>query len=416
LDQIADATASLIGTTGRVADLFTGSTVVAQAFARRGYEVAAVDTQRYAVVFADALLGIARRPGEKCDAEFVTNAVLGRATERNFKVWLPFVDREDRALRLRDHQALQALYAELPLIWRDPRNKYFNTTQGDVESSAIGCLPLLTSIYAGQYFGVRQALAIDRLRHTVEALRSTGVLSQWQFNVALTAIMNAASSAVHSAGKHFAQPLNAGSSTNYSFLDKRLASDRQICIKSQFKAACTAIQSCAPFSNAGHYSNHMAAEDFVKTSPAPFDMYYVDPPYTAQQYSRFYHILETIVTYQLPQLLHNGRLTTGLYPLNRYKSAFSSRKNAVLAFRAIIRQAKAQKTALLISYSVSARDSRGNARMISLEDLIRECKDGFGDASVDWGRMSHRYRQFNNAASSNDRRDDTEILIKCKTR
>jgi hypothetical protein len=415
LEPITEAASSVVGSKARVADLFTGTTVVAQALAAAGHRLTAIDTQRYAIVFADALLGVKRKLGEPCLADRIEFARFDSSNERLFEIWQPFVEREDRALELGDILALRKLYDELPLVWRDG-NSHHVSFSSHSERSAIGKMALLTSIYAGTYFGVRQALLLDRLRHAAEARRAAGALSGWQFNAVLTAVMSAASAAVHSAGKHFAQPLGAGSSQNHSFLNKRLLEDRAVSIFAEFDASCSRIELDAAPSDSGHVSERVPAEVFVESSTEPFDLFYLDPPYTAQQYTRFYHLLETLVTYEYPDLLHGRKITSGLYPRDRYKSAFSSRAKAAGALHRIVRSARQQGTSLLISYSGSARDSQGNARMITLEELLQLCRDEFGSASVDWSRMNHRYRQFNSAANSNTRRDDSEILITCKRR
>jgi adenine-specific DNA methylase len=244
-------------------------------------------------------------------------------------------------------------------------------------------------------------------------LHHSGAISPWQFNAYLTAILNAASATAHSAGKRFAQPLNAGTSKNIIFLKQRLLDDRKVDVGRAFKVACEAINRNAA-NQCGHRSITASAEAFAQSSKEKCDLYYLDPPYTAQQYSRFYHVLETIVTYKYPQLLHNGRVTAGLYPTDRYKSAFSSKTNARLAIRKIIQSAKRQDAAMLISYSDSSKQSDGNSRMISLHSLLSECKDAYGKG-VEWGQLSHRYRQFNSSLSSNEYRNDREILIKCRT-
>lgn len=415
LPEILDAGAALIGREGRVADLFTGTTVVAQGFAGRGYKVSAADTQRYAVIFARAMLGIGRRSGESCSFATLMTAGVTTPSADLRDAWTPFVEREAQALVRADAAALAALASDLPLIWRAPKHPLRRYVEAARRRSAMGELPLLTAIYAGSYFGVRQALALDALRQNAELARAGGRLTDWQYCAALTAVMSAASAAAHSAGKHFAQPLNAGSLRNAGFLRTRLLQDRRVDIEREFEAACEAINAEAVPVDHGHRAWHGPAESFVAADGA-IDLYYLDPPYTAQQYSRFYHVLETICTYDYPQLFDHGALTTGLYPANRYKSAFSSKRKAPSAFQAIINAARAGGAAMAISYSQSAAASRGNARMITLEQLIDLCAAEFGRANVDWFQLSHRYRQFNSSSASNARRDDPEILITCKPR
>src|SRR5262249_26383907 len=146
LDGIIDATQALIGSDGVIADLFTGTTVVAQAFAQRGYRVSATDTQQYAIVFAQALLGIGRNSGERISLEALT-VNLADALKREFDRWSPFLERERRALQSQNVGALRVLYDELPLIWRDSGNpRYGLVAKSGGQSMAD--FPLITSIYA----------------------------------------------------------------------------------------------------------------------------------------------------------------------------------------------------------------------------------------------------------------------------
>lgn len=415
LPQILVATESLIGSQGRVADLFTGTTVVAQGFAGRGYTVSAADTQRYAAIFARAMLGVGRQPGESCSFATLSRIGLTAPNEVLRHPWKPFLAHEAENLSHGHAAGLAALTADLPLIWRVPNHPLRECVEAEQRRSALGELPLLTAIYAGSYFGVRQALTIDELRQNAEFALEAGRLTDWQYAAALTAIMSAASAAAHSAGKHFAQPLNAGRLRNQLFLSGRLLQDRRIDIKQAFATACDAINAQAVAADVGHRAWHGPAESVVAADEAA-DLYYLDPPYTAQQYSRFYHVLETICTYEYPQLFENGALTTGLYPSTRYKSAFSSKRKAPAAFQTIINAARASGAAVAISYSQSAAASGGNARMITLEQLLDLCSAEFGRANVEWFQLSHRYRQFNSSSASNAHRDDPEILITCKPR
>ena len=415
LPQIIDAGNALISKGGHVVDLFTGTSVVAQGFAAHGYRVTAADTQRYAVIFAQAMLGIGRGPMESCSAATLSRAGVTSPNAEFRDAWKPFLEREAQALVRADAASLAALASELPLIWRTPGHPLRQHVEADERRSALGELPLLTAIYAGSYFGIRQALALDELRQNADLARATGRLTDWQYYATLNAIMSAASAAAHSAGKHFAQPLNAGRSLNVSFLKNRLRQDRRVDIEREFAAACDAVNAQAISVDSGHQTWFGPTEGLVAQGKSA-DLYYLDPPYTAQQYSRFYHVLETICTYEYPKLVDKGSLTTGLYPASRYKSAFSSKRKAPTAFRTIINAARASGTALAISYSQSSAGSHGNARMITLEQLLDLCSADFGSKNVEWFQLSHRYRQFNSSSVSNAQRDDPEILITCKPR
>lgn len=412
LDHITQAAVELIGTEGSVVDLFTGTSVVAQAFAHRGYSVTALDTQNYARIFAIATLGIGRDEGVECPAELLLKKATMLFHESAFAKWADVSARERSAIKTGDLAALHLLYAHMPLAWRDSAHSHHHLVLNGDGVSAIDRLPLITSVHAGSYFGVDQALTIDALRHAIERERLNGTLSDWQACAALTALMSAASSAVHSAGKHFAQPLTAGSGANIQFRSKRILEDRRVCIGSAFIFACKSLNSRASQVGCAHRSIQTAAETFLAGSEKS-DLYYADPPYTAQQYSRFYHVLETIADYKILPLLHGGQTTSGLYTSERYKSAFSSKSKAGHAFKNMIESIFNKRGCLLISYSTSSAGSHGNSRMIDLSEIVRLAEYYYGKKNVSARKLGHTYRQFNSSDRSNSKRDDPELMISC---
>src|SRR5207253_2965645 len=57
---------------------------------------------------------------------------------------------------------------------------------------------------------------------------------------------------------------------------------------------------------------------------------YADPPYSKDHYSRYYHVLETLVRYDYPSAAGAGR-----YRPDRYSTPFSLRRQAPAAFNAL---------------------------------------------------------------------------------
>ncbi|CAN7310291.1 DNA adenine methylase [Bosea sp. LjRoot90] len=412
LNNIAEGAMNLIGSQGSVVDLFTGTSVVAQTFAHRGYSVIALDTQNYAKVFASATLGIGRVDGIECPAETLLAQANSLLDEPAFSAWASIAARERSAIEAGDLTILRSLYEELPLAWRDPSHPHHRLVLEGDGRPAFQRVPLIASVHAGSYFGINQALMIDALRHVIEHNRKNQILSDWQVSAALTGLMSAASAAVHSAGKHFAQPLTAGSGANMKFRSKRIIDDRRVCIGSVFTFACKSLNLRSVYNGQPHCALQTSAEEFL-SRPGASDLYYADPPYTAQQYSRFYHILETICHYNIESLLHGDETTTGLYTNDRYRSAFSSKAKAKIAFKDMIGSICNKGGCLIISYSVSSIGSNGNARMIGLDDIIDLARSYYGTKRVAIEKLDHSYRQFNSGDLANSKRDDPEIMIAC---
>ena len=160
--------------------------------------------------------------------------------------------------------------------------------------------------------------------------------------------------------------------------------------------------------------NQFLAERFDSAQLREFGIrsVYADPPYTAQQYSRFYHLLDVLVSGVPATLQRRGHgVTNGLYPVDRHRSRFCSRAQAPTAFAELARHVRDADARLVVSYSVSERASVGNARSIALDPLLGILRETFGSRSVDVRTLDVRYRQFNSGSRSSPTRDDSEVLI-----
>ena len=142
------------------------------------------------------------------------------------------------------------------------------------------------------------------------------------------------------------------------------------------------------------------------------DCIYADPPYTAQQYSRFYHILETLVLYDYPDLqLHpwnSSSFTQGLYRKDRHKSIFCSKAGAPVAFEALFSIASEVTDCLVLSYS-STTSGSGNPRMIETEFISKLAKKYFGHSLE--RTLEHRYRKLNRDDRNRKSGDPEKLYI-----
>lgn len=124
------------------------------------------------------------------------------------------------------------------------------------------------------------------------------------------------------------------------------------------------------------------------------DVVYLDPPYTKRQYASYYHILETIVIGDTPEV----QGVSGLRPWHNKASVFCYKNKALSALSRLVVSQHAKR--VLISYS--------NDGHIKLNDLIEDLKK-FGDCSlVDLGSIG-RYRP--NQTASSRQSNVNEFLI-----
>jgi adenine-specific DNA-methyltransferase len=76
-----------------------------------------------------------------------------------------------------------------------------------------------------------------------------------------------------------------------------------------------------------------------------FGLVYADPPYTKDQYSRYYHLYETLYRYDYPVSVGAGR-----YRDDRFVSDFSLRSKVVTAFVELAELVSSRDVPLILSY------------------------------------------------------------------
>lgn len=396
-----------------VADLFSGSSLVAQGLARHGYVVSAYDALEHCSHFSRALLGV------DCEEGAEMPRLELPSEERAEGPWEPWLELERKALQREDGQELVELSQSLPQIWRPEGassglvNLFSRLTPG-----VGGAGDLVAAHYAGTYFGLRQAREIDLIREAIAAAVEAGEVDSWQESLLITSLLSAASDCVFSAGKHYAQPHRIREGKDLAFIRGRILEDRRKDLRALFAARLKWLFEGA-LPAAGHSAERRALEDLV-AEPAKLngiEAIYADPPYTAQQYSRFYHVPEVISEYRVPTLQRiDGAVTRGLYPEpdERHHSRFCWRREAPAAFADLCELAAGRDALLCLSYSFTRSGETGNRRSIDLPQLRQILDGSFTD--VIEREIPLEYRQFNAGGSSVAGRSDGEILIVAKNR
>ena len=99
------------------------------------------------------------------------------------------------------------------------------------------------------------------------------------------------------------------------------------------------------------------------------DTIYLDSPYSQEQYSRFYHILETVVKYDNPKVDFKAK-----YRQNRFQSDFCYKGKVRAEFETIISYCANNKKNLVISYS--------NHGVLSVNELLELCQKYFKNVQL----------------------------------
>ncbi|MBL4850018.1 MAG: DNA adenine methylase [Planctomycetes bacterium] len=401
-DSIAAAVASASPRGRAVCDLMSGTASVSTALCGR-YRVLANDVQAYAQAVAAAYLEhdrASRRVLETLDPE----ADLGAAYRRNRDALLsqlgPAAAVEDAFLRAsglevaaRDrqedpNQAGLFLAPELPPARRrlpvdaqlragayrtfalqstptfceanDARpSGPFRDAAGLFERGAImarraapSTFPyhLCSSYYPNVYLGLRQAVDLDSLRYAIDQLSGRGAAAKRRHYLA--ALLHAAS-VTTSATSHFCQPRGLVRDAEVLAVLQR----RSVSIPSRVLAFSHAIRTTCRQTDP-HEGSRASCADwrtlYASGALDLIDVVYADPPYTADNYSRFYHVLEVLTRYDYPELqVSRGKTTKGRYPVigERHQSPFCHRRGVDAELRALCQETAARGASLVLSYA-----------------------------------------------------------------
>ncbi|WP_348675701.1 hypothetical protein [uncultured Abyssibacter sp.] len=154
--------------------------------------------------------------------------------------------------------------------------------------------------YAGGYFSLRQAIEVDAIRYAIESVQKGRNYEDWL----LGAWLAACSRVINSPG-HTAQFLKPNSHT----ATKRIQSFWRRSIWDEFKNALADLEQVGPepwrAGNRALISDALAL--FEGKQLAGTGVIYADPPYTKDQYSRFYHVFEALYQYSYPKISGIGR-------------------------------------------------------------------------------------------------------------
>ncbi len=264
----------------RIVDLFCGSGAISWFAAERTVlPVLAIDLQEYAVVMARSVIGRTSSL-EPDDIEQAWLRSVIRLRESS-DAWS-----EGRELEHRHQSIAEMVRASRTLC---------GTTRGS---------GMIWQSYGGHYYSPSQAVTLDLMIKTlpeVEPMRT----------VCLAATISTGSQCAASPG-HTAQPFQPTPGAS-PFLAEAWARDPMGAARKALKQICSRRAAVVGQANVGD-----AVE--VSSTLRSSDLVIVDPPYSGVQYSRFYHVLETIARRKPQRVVGTGRYP----PLElRPQSAFS---------------------------------------------------------------------------------------------
>lgn len=399
-----------------ILDLFAGSGAVAFAL-QPYYVVYANDIQHYSFEMCQALLS----PLPTLSAERLSSLIVPNFKKNLlalYEIWGDAVTKENEFFLTNPSDQLVSEYRQ----WCDntPFWGYINGQTPSEFSVAEQLLigptkeqyrsspkkypyALFAMYFMNAYFGVQQTIEIDSLRFAIDQLDDPVLRS-----ILLTALMSAMSASVSST-THFAQFLNIRHFTSFTNVTSKRKLSLWDLFVDRLRNFVYLQQSLASGDLKFRYQedNRCLCKDYKEVFTIPeiqqVACVYADPPYFKEHYSRYYHVLETLVLYDYPELTFNprtSRITEGRYRQDRYVSPFSKKSTAPAAIESIAEHSSRIGASLVLSYS--------NTSLVPLDELIARARHHYREIEVE--EIPHQH-------SNQGRQDVTEVneyLVICK--
>ncbi len=272
-----------------------------------------------------------------------------------------------------------------------------SSAQSALQITAAGDYDLFSRRYAGTYFGYQQTVEIDAIRFALDRLRAEGRATADQWQALVVALCIAMSRCSNSTG-HFAQSLYPKAANI-----KKVIAKRRRNITSEW---LTAIDEVMPIASQdwrkGNHAFRKDATDLL-SSLREFQIkpsvVYADPPYTKDQYSRYYHVYETAVLYDYPPC--SGM---GLYRPDRATSPFSLASKVEEAMDGLIMAVAKIGSCLVLSYP---QDGLLHNSTEAIPKMIRK---HFG-CDADHINISHQHSTMG-ASKGASTHDVTEVIYR----
>lgn len=406
LDFIYKNTKEYIDPDKAFLDICSGTSAVAYSM-KRHFKVYTNDSENYAYQIANSIVKNNERYNFEQSDEMLVREKYNINLQRLNNIFNDIANQEAMLLEEQDADGLIELYSSCPCIWK-------NNVDIEIDGNIIRNISdlrkyksdipniLFTLYYSSSYFGIKQCMEIDSIRYAIEFIESKTTKS-----ILFTSLFFAIKECVFAKDGHMAQPLNMETSKKRMLrLKERSIYDIFIDKLNEFNDNKFVLSENDNKCFNKDFRTLLETEDSIKNEVG---FIYIDPPYTDMQYSRYYHILNTVVLYDYPEIsLSRGTISKGIYREGRYQSPLSQRKHALNEIDFLFRFCKKNKinVALSYAYPIDTEKQATNRYTASIEDLINVAKTYFGDNV----KVVHEeYSHANNRNS--DKKNVLEYLI-----
>jgi len=410
---------------GLTCDLFCGSGVVSSHLSTKRRMVA-VDIQEYARTLSNALINPVRVSEEKV-SRIISGFEDDEHSEKLCWAMEPLISAEDSRVERAAQGDLSSLYdlleagsvvrAEIDGTEALPETcqKLFENTLQRLREAGLSdsVKATTTRYYGGLYFGFKQSIKLDYL------LSKASSQTEHRRDLLIAAILSTASEVTPTVGNQFAQPLRPRKSDGSPKKNvwRRVAEARSEGIFEKFRRWVSRYSSRAGNTEGGE-AVKADFRKFLDSFEGSISTFYVDPPYTRDHYSRYYHVLETMCLRDNPDITksHSGgekSATRGLYREGRHQSPFCIKSKAPSAFKEMFSLLRDFDAPAVLSYSPGSKDGRSRPRVMDLEEVVSIAESNFSSvAQVEVSGISHS--KLNNRDRQLGTPEEAEIIIVCR--
>lgn len=425
LDELDYFVNNLAPDSNTLCDLFAGSGTVSQHFIKT-HNVISVDIQEYSKVISSAISAPSNSKNfspksfrELCEKSDLNNTLI--SVSRSLQQFE--LDAINVAIKGDFESACDLLedgciefYKLGELNVKNPKlyGYHIETNQNLRNAGFLNSVRSLTLRYfGGIYFSYLQACNIDAI------LDKISELPEVDRNTFLAALLSTVSEIVNTVGKQFAQPIKPrkADGTPKASLKTQLKRDRFLDVFTVFEKWLDKYLNIPAALNE-HISIKSDYASFLSKNTKHIDIFYADPPYTRDHYSRYYHILETICLRDNPKISTvkiRGKesLSRGIYREDRHQSAFCIKSQALNAFKELFEKVRAYNAPLLISYSPFAKESNNRPRVLGVDDITNLAHKYFNKVEVHAiGKFSHS--KLNHSEKNYENISEAEVIISCE--
>lgn len=318
---------------GPLLDLFSGMCAVGSEIATER-QVWSNDAQLFAANVAKAFFTSTDLPlmfdkaVELLRPHFIENQT------RLFSIYAEFIEAEKATLNESESEALISICQKILSHRAFPEFK-----NGTFYSPYC----LFSEIYAGGYFSLMQSIDIDSIRYAADCVLREGRMSVEHHRWILLALAQSMSKVANTTG-HFAQYIKIKESNL-----KRCINQKKRCVWTEWLTSYDFIQPIGGRNwrkrNRVFNSCSLVLLDALQDQQEKPSVIYADPPYTGDQYSRYYHLYETLFLYDYPEVTGVGQYRSG-----RFSSNFSLKSEVNRAMTQLISGSYQLNCDLVLSY------------------------------------------------------------------